>query len=118
MWPAEGSFFESLCDDPVSGAVPVKDLDEVAAFIGEEEGGSASWIDFDGVAGDLGEAVEALSHVDGCEGDVDFEVAIEGEHDGLYARALIRAARSSTEVVSHRRAVAPPGSWMSSPGPG
>ena len=34
-------------------------------------------------AGEFGEAVEALAHVAGLEGDVDFEVAVEGEHSGL-----------------------------------
>lgn len=70
-------------DDPVSRAIEVEDLNEGAAFVGEEEGGSAGGFDFDGVASDLGEAVEALAHVTGMEGDVDFKVAVEGKHNGL-----------------------------------
>ncbi len=72
LGPAEGSFFEPLGDDPVSRAIEVEDLDEVAAFVGEEEGGSAGGFDFDGIASDLGEAVEGLAHVTGVKSDVDF----------------------------------------------
>lgn len=81
--PAEISAFKSFCHDPVSGSIEVEDFDEVASFIGEEEGSSAGGVDLDGVAGDLGEAIEALAHVTGLEGDVDLKVPIEGEHDDL-----------------------------------
>ncbi len=83
LGPAEGSFFESLGHDPVSGAIEVEDFDEGASFVGEEEGGSAGGFFFNGVAGDLGEAIEALAHVTRVESDIDFEVAVEGKHDGL-----------------------------------
>ena len=59
----------------------VEDFDESSSFIGEEEGGSAGGFLFDGVASDLGEAVEDLAHVTEMKGDVDFEVAVEGKHD-------------------------------------
>ena len=49
-------------------------------FVGEEEGGSAGRISVDLRAGDLGESVEGLAHVGGCQGDVDLEVSVEGEH--------------------------------------
>lgn len=80
LGPAEGSLFETLGDDPVTGAIKVEDFDEVASFVGEEEGGSAGRVDFDGLACDLGEAVEGLAHVAGVQEDVDFEVPVEGKH--------------------------------------
>lgn len=83
LWPAEGSFFKPFGDDPISGAIEVEDFDEGLSAIGKKEGGSACGVGADLVAGKFGEAVEAFAHVAGVEGDVDFEVAIEGEHGGF-----------------------------------
>ena len=52
----------------------------VSALVGEEERGPAERVEPEVRARDLGEPVEALAHVAGLEGDVDFEVAVEGEH--------------------------------------
>jgi len=80
LGPAERSALQPLCHTPIPSAVEVEDLDEAAPFVGEEEGRPAGGIDLDGVAGQFGESVEALAHVARCQGDVDFEVAVEGEH--------------------------------------
>lgn len=78
--PGEGAFFEALCHQPVSGAVEVEDFDELARLVGEEEGRAAEWIEFEMVAHEHGEGVEAFAHVAWLDGDVDLEVAVEGEH--------------------------------------
>ena len=78
--PAEGAFFKSLGDYPITGAVEVENFDESATPVGEEEGGSAGGGDFDRVTCQFGESVEGLTHVTGFQGDVDFEVSVEGEH--------------------------------------
>jgi len=82
LGPTEISALKTFCDTPVSSSVKVEDFDEVATLVGEEEGGSTGGVDSDGVAGDFGEAVEGLAHVTGLKSDVDFEVAIEGKHNG------------------------------------
>jgi len=51
-----------------------------ATFVGEKEGSSASGVDFDGVPCEFGESVEGFPHVARLQCDVDFEVAVEGEH--------------------------------------
>ena len=48
----------------------------------EEEGCSGERVEAEHASCDLGETVEALAHVAGLERDVDFEVAIEGKHNG------------------------------------
>ena len=50
-------------------------------FVGEEKGSPTRGVNLDRVAREFGEPVEALAHITGCEGDVDFELAVEGEHD-------------------------------------
>ncbi len=80
LGPTEISALKTFCNTPIASPVKVEDFDEIATLVGEEEGGSAGGVNLDGVAGDFGEAVEALAHVGGGEGDVDFEVAVEGEH--------------------------------------
>lgn len=82
LGPTEIPALKTFCDTPVSSSVKVEDFDEVATLVGEEEGGSTGGVDPDGVAGDFGEAVEGLAHVTGLKSDVDFEVAVEGEHNG------------------------------------
>ena len=81
LGPTEIPALKTFCNTPVSSSAKVEDFNEVATLVGEEEGGSAGGVDPDGVAGDFGEAVEGLAHVTGLKGDVDFEVAVEGEHD-------------------------------------
>jgi hypothetical protein len=57
-----------------------------------------------------GECVEALSHVAGFEGDIDFEVAVEGEHgDQVQARWRSRAASKRICSASEARTIAPEG---------
>ena len=65
--PAEGAFFKTFCHEPISSSIKVEDLDEAAGFVIEEEGRATEWIKTEVVA---------------CERDVDFEVAVEGEHGG------------------------------------
>ncbi len=76
--PAEGAPFKSFGDTPITRSVEVQDLDEVASFVGEEEGGSAGGINVHLGTGNLGESVEGLAHVGGCQGDVDLEVSVKG----------------------------------------
>lgn len=100
FWPVENTTLKTLGDDPIARSVEIQNLDKVAPFVGEEEGGSAGGIDLDLRAGNFGETVEALAHVGGLEGDVDFEVSVESEHDRVQARALIKVASRATEEAS------------------
>ena len=81
--PAEGSSFQSFCDNPISSSIEVEDFDKGAFFIGEEEGCSAGRVDPELAAGELGETIEGFAHVARLKCDVDFEVAVEGEHGGI-----------------------------------
>jgi hypothetical protein len=54
-------------------SVPVENLDPVAAAVGEDEQVSRERVLAEDVAGDLCQAVIALSEVDQCGGDVDTE---------------------------------------------
>ncbi|MFT6383076.1 MAG: hypothetical protein ACJAXZ_004581 [Akkermansiaceae bacterium] len=83
LGPTEIPALQAFYDTPIASPVKAEDFDEIATLVGEEEGGSAGGVNLDGVAGDFGEAVEALAHVARLKGDVDFKVAVEGKHDDL-----------------------------------
>ncbi len=68
---------------PVAVPVPVNDFDQRAPPFGEQERRTAERVEPRPGVGDLGEPVEGLAHVAGFECDVDFEVAVEGEHGGI-----------------------------------
>ncbi len=76
--PAVTPFFKTFGEHPQAAAVPVEDLDEIAAFVSEEEGGTTQGIGPEFVLHDDGESVEALAHVAGFGGEVDPESAVEG----------------------------------------
>ena len=52
-------------------AIPVEDLDAVAAAISEDEEVSRKWILADHVADQSGEAIKAVAHVGGFDGEED-----------------------------------------------
>lgn len=108
--PAESALFESLGDDPVAGAVIVEDFDEILSPVGEEEGSSAGRVGAELITGEFGKPVEGFAHVAGSKSHVDFEVAVEGEHSGDQARALISWAKRVVASAVVAMAVAPPGS--------
>ena len=98
--PAEGSFFESLGGDPEAGAIEVKELESIAAFVDEGKDGFFYEFLTEVLCGDLSETVEAFAHVAGLKGEVDLERGI-GEVDHL--RTPSRWRRRSSEMRSAAR---------------
>src|SRR5271157_3716409 len=77
---AEGAAFQAFGPEGVTVAVPVEDLEPIAATIDEDEEMSGERILTDDLLGHRGQAVEGAAHVGGLRAEVDTDGGREAEH--------------------------------------
>ena len=80
-WPGEAVFFQSFGANPKAASVENHELQATLVAIGEQEEVSAEWVFAEGVTDEPEEAVEALPHIDGIDGDEDAGGWREAEHE-------------------------------------
>jgi len=79
--PSEAAFLQSFRANPQAASVKDKKLQTSPLAIGEQEEVAAERIFAEGVTDETEEAVEALAHVDGIDGDEDAGGSREAEHE-------------------------------------
>src|ERR1700729_1907573 len=79
---AKGTFLKAFVPECEAVAVPVEDLDPVASLVAKDVEVPREGVLGDPIANELGEAVEALSHVGGLDGQEDAKRRRQAQHVG------------------------------------
>jgi len=96
--PTEGSFLETLVEEPQAVGVPEQDLHAIATLVGKHEHVAGERVQVQDAANDLAEAVMGLAKVDRLRGHEDPSRCREAQHAASSTPMRARSASGSKRI--------------------